>query len=130
MTREAVGTASLEVSFARASDTFFFWERGSPASPTTANSDLLVEALGTSGRVLGAYKLLRSEYSPTGIEITTWNGSFYGPSTPTGAKPQLGAAGLKLPFSVSKLRLTSVQEVVGGLRDDGPDYKVIAAAPR
>ncbi len=130
VTREAVGTASLEVKFGKPTDTFLFWERGSAASPTTANSDLLVEALDPWGRVVGAYKLLRSEYTPSGIAITTWNGSFASPSTPGGTKPLLGAIGLSLPFHVSRLRLTSVQQEVGGLRDDGPDYKVLATAPR
>lgn len=130
VTREAVGTASLEVVFAEATDTFLFWERGSAASATRANSDLLVEAIDQRGRVTGTYKLLRSEYTPEGIEITTWNGSFSSPSTPTGAKPQLGSIGLKLDHRTRKLRLTSVQQEVGGLRDDGPDYKVIAAESR
>lgn len=129
VTREAVGTASLEVSFAKPSDTFFFWERGNATSATTANSDLLVEALNGKGEVIAAYHLLRNEYTPTGIEITTWNGSFYSPSTAGGAFPLLGSVGLELDVPVKKLRLTSVQEAEGGQRDDGPDYKVIATAP-
>jgi hypothetical protein len=56
-------------------------------------------------------------------------GSFASPSTPDGAKPQLGSAGLSLDVPTRRLRLTSVQQDVGGIRDDGPDYKVIAAAP-
>jgi 6-phosphogluconolactonase (cycloisomerase 2 family) len=130
VTREAVGTASLQVTFAEATDTFLFWERGSAASSTRANSDVLVEAIDGAGRVTGAYKLLRSEYQPEGIEITTWNGSFSSPSTPTAAQPQLGSTGLKLDHRTRTLRLTSVQQEPGGLRDDGPDYKVIAASSR
>lgn len=126
VTRENLGTASVEVRFANPTDTFFFWERGSTTSPTTANSDLLVEALDVAGRVVASHKLLRSEYTPTGIAITTWNGSFASPSTPTGAPPQLGAAGLALTTQVTRLRLTSVQQAAGGTIDDGPDYKVIA----
>jgi len=126
VTREAVGTASLEVTFAKPSDTFFFWERGNATSPTTANSDLLVEALNGRGEVIAAHHLLRSEFAPTGIEITTWNGSFYSPSTPEGAFPQLGSIGLSLEVPVKTLRLTSIQQAEGGQRDDGPDYKVIA----
>jgi len=129
VTRENLGTASVEVRFASPTDTFFFWERGSATSPTTANSDLLVEALDGFGRVVASHKLLRTEYTPTGIAITTWNGSFASPSTPTGTPPQLGAAGLALSTKVTRLRLTSVQEAAGGTIDDGPDYKVIAVDP-
>jgi hypothetical protein len=105
----------------------FFWERGAATSPTMANSDLFVEALDDRGRVIASHKLLRSEYTPTGIAVTTWNGSFSSPSTPEGVPPQLGAAGLSLDKSVQRLRLTSVQEGDGGVNDDGPDYKVLAA---
>jgi hypothetical protein len=129
VTRENLGTASVEVRFPKPASTFFFWERGNATSPTTANSDLLVEALDDFGRTVASHKLLRSEYAPTGIAITTWNGSFASPSTPTGAPPQLGSAGLSLSTKVTRLRLTSVQEAPGGIIDDGPDYKVIAAEP-
>lgn len=128
VTRENLGTASVEVRFAEPTDTFFFWERGNATSPTTANSDLLVEALDQRGRVVASHKLLRSEYAPTGVAITTWNGSFASPSTPGGTPPQLGSVGLSLSTKVERLRLTSVQEAAGGTIDDGPDYKVIAAA--
>ncbi|MFT3923353.1 MAG: hypothetical protein QM778_12535 [Myxococcales bacterium] len=127
VTRENEGTASLEVSFAVPVNTLFFWERGSAASPTTANSDLLVEALDWKGEVTASYKLLRSQYTPTGIEITTWNGSFASPSTPGGAFPQLGSAGLALDGAARRFRLTSVQRAPGGVRDDGPDYKLVGA---
>jgi len=127
VTRENLGTASVEVRFASPTDTFFFWERGSTTSPTTANSDLLVEALDELGRPIASHKLLRSEYTPTGIAITTWNGSFSSPSTPGGTPPELGSAGLSLSTKVTRLRLTSIQQAAGGIVDDGPDYKVIAA---
>jgi hypothetical protein len=127
VTRENVGTASVEVSFALPVNTLFFWERGNATSPTTANSDLLVEALDWKGEVTASYKLLRSQYAPTGIAITTWNGSFASPSTPGGAYPLLGSVGLRLDGVARRFRLTSVQEEVGGTRDDGPDYKVIGA---
>jgi len=129
VTRENLGTASVELRFPKPTDTFFFWERGNATSPTTANSDLLVEALDGFGRVIASHKLLRSEYTPTGIAITTWNGSFASPSAPGGTPPQLGSAGLSLSTKVTRLRLTSIQEAAGGTVDDGPDYKVIAAAP-
>jgi hypothetical protein len=129
VTRENLGRASVEVRFPDPTDTFFFWERGNATSPTTANSDLLVEALDGFGRVVASHKLLRSEFAPTGIAITTWNGSFASPSTPGGAPPLLGSAGLSLNTKVTRLRLTSIQEAAGGIVDDGPDYKVIAAAP-
>lgn len=127
VTRENVGTASIEITFPYPVNRLFFWERGSVNSPTTANSDLLVEALDWRGRVVASTKLLRTQYVPTGIEITTWNGSFASPSSPTGVKPQLGAAGLALNGVARRFRLTSVQEPEGGVRDDGPDYKVIGA---
>lgn len=127
VTRENVGTASVELSFAVPVNTLFFWERGNTTSPTTANSDLLVEALDFRGEVSASYRLLRSAYTPTGIAITTWNGSFASPSTPTGTPPQLGSAGLALDGAARRFRLTSVQEAEGGLRDDGPDYKLVGA---
>jgi hypothetical protein len=129
VTRENLGTASVELRFPKPTDTFFFWERGNATSPTTANSDLLVEALDGVGRVVASHKLLRGEYAPTGIAITTWNGSFASPSSPGGTPPQLGSVGLALSTRVTRLRLTSVQEAEGGIVDDGPDYKVIAAGP-
>lgn len=128
VTRENQGTASVEVRFEEPTDTFFFWERGNASSPTTANSDLLVEALDEHGHVIASHKLLRSEYTATGIAITTWNGSFASPSTPGGNAPLLGSVGLSLSTKVDRLRLTSVQDTAGGVVDDGPDYKVIAAA--
>jgi hypothetical protein len=127
VTRENVGTASVEVTFAVPVNTLFFWERGNTNSPTTANSDLLVEALNWRGEVTASHKLLRSEYAPTGIAITTWNGSFASPSTPTGTPPQLGSVGLALDGTARRFRLTSVQQAEGGVRDDGPDYKLIGA---
>lgn len=127
VTRENVGKASVEVRFALPVNTLFFWERGSTSSPTTANSDILVEAIDQRGRVTASYKLLRSAYTPTGIAITTWNGSFASPSTPDGAYPQLGSVGLKLDGLAHRFRLTSVQEETGGVRDDGPDYKLLGA---
>ena len=130
VTRENVGTASVEVRFDEPATTFFFWERGSKTSPTGANSDVLVEALDARGHVIASHKLLRSEYVDSGIAITTWNGAFSSPTTPTGTPPELGAAGLLLDTPVERLRLTSVQQGPGGTNDDGPDYKVIAAKPR
>jgi hypothetical protein len=127
VTRENVGTASVELTFPYPINTLFFWERGSASSPTTANSDILVETLDWLGRVTASRKLLRSEYTPTGIEISTWNGSFASPSAPGNAPPQLGSAGLALDGITQRIRLTSVQGPVGGVRDDGPDYKVIGA---
>ncbi len=127
VTRENLGTASVEVRFEDPATTFFFWERGSSTSPTGANSDVLVEALDERGKVTGAHKLLRTEYTSTGISVTTWNGSFASPSTPDGVPPQLGSAGLSFGIPTRRLRLTSVQEGPGSTNDDGPDYKVIAA---
>lgn len=131
VTRENVGTAILDITFANPTNTFFFWERGSASTATTpgnGNSDILIEALDSSDQVTGSYKILRSQYTPTGIAITTWNGSFYSPSAPGGAKPELGSIGLQLDEAITKLRLTSVQEGPGGINDNGPDYKIIASA--
>ena len=129
VTRENVGTASEEIEFQRPTTTFFFWERGDDISPTKANSDVLVEALDEHGNVIATHKLLRSEYTPSGIRVTTWNGSFNSPTTPDGVQPPLGAAGLKLSVPARRLRLTSVQQAAGGVQDQGPDLKVIAAEP-
>lgn len=131
VTRENVGTAILDITFANPTNTFFFWERGSASTataPGNGNSDILIEALDSSDQVTGSYKILRSNYAPTGIAITTWNGSFSSPSTPGGAKPELGSIGLQLDEATTKLRLTSVQQGAGGTNDNGPDYKIIASA--
>ncbi|HVW29567.1 MAG TPA: exosortase-dependent surface protein XDP2 [Polyangiaceae bacterium] len=129
VTRENVGTASVELRFREPSTTFFFWERGDTTSPTGANSDTLVEALDGRGRTIASHKLLRTEYSATGISVTTWNGAFKLPSTPDGALPVLGSVGLSLEIPVSRLRLTSTQQAAGGTQDNGPDYKVVASDP-
>ncbi len=127
VTRENVGTASVELRFSKPSTVFFFWERGAKTSPTGANSDTLVEALDARGHVYASYKLLRTEYTDSGVAVTTWNGAFNSPTTLTGTPPELGSAGLSIDVPTDRLRLTSVQQGPGGTNDDGPDYKVLAA---
>ena len=129
MTRKNVGTASLLVRFLKPTRRFFFWERGSTTSPTTANSDLLVEALDWRGRVTASYKLLRSDTLHRDRRHHLER-LLLEPKHPGRHAPELGSVGLELDYPTTTLRLTSVQEEPGGVRDDGPDYKVIAEASR
>lgn len=114
VTREAPGLAIVDVDFAKPTDTFFLWERG-------ANSDLLVEALDDQGGVVGSYTVLRQNYANTGIIVTTDNGSFLNNGQ------ALGAIGFRTDQAVSHLRLASFNTDV--LDYNGPDYKILAAAP-
>jgi len=67
VTRESAPNTSLEVSFANAIDTIYFWERGGNAgSSIYGDSDILVEALDDSGNAIAGYKILRKNYTPGG----------------------------------------------------------------
>lgn len=114
VTRENRGLAIVDVSFAQATDTFFFWERG-------FNSDLLVEALDADGKVTGSYTILRANYAQSGVVVSTDNGAF------VLAGQQLGSIGLYTDVAVSRLRLVSVKSDT--LDYNGPDYKLLAAIP-
>jgi hypothetical protein len=116
VTREAIGTAILDVSFATPTNTFFFYERGS--ATVAGNSDLLVEALNDDGQVIAAYKILRGGYTDTGLVVSTDVGAF------SVLNVRLGSIGLHLDVLTSRLRLISTQ--AANFQDGGPDYKVLA----
>jgi hypothetical protein len=138
VTRESAPKASIEVSFADAIDTVFFWERGgTPGTDIYGDSDILVEALGDTNDVIASYHILRDSYSPAGYNISTLvnrpnptdlpllnNGPF-----------NIGSLGLSLQGATTRtLRLTSTDNnrgPIGGtppfFGDNGPDFKIIAA---
>lgn len=132
VTRESAPTASFEVSFTRAINKVFFWERGGSAgSSTYGDSDLLVEAIDDFGNVTASYRILRQNYSPAGYNISTVvspilnNGPF-----------NIGSIGLSLDGGATRtLRLTSSDNnrgPIGGTPpyygDNGPDFKLVAVA--
>uniref|UniRef100_A0A832GYV5 PEP-CTERM sorting domain-containing protein n=1 Tax=Oscillatoriales cyanobacterium SpSt-402 TaxID=2282168 RepID=A0A832GYV5_9CYAN len=127
ITREEGSTASFKAFFPNPVNTFFFWERGgTPGSSVAGNSDLLVEALDSDGEtVLASYKILRSNYTNSGVTVVTDVQAFQvGPQN-------LGSIGLRLDDGATKtLRLTSSNNNLGALGgDNGPDFKVVAAVP-
>jgi hypothetical protein len=113
VTRENLGLAVLDVSFAVPTNTFFVWERG-------GNSDLLVQALDAQDQVTGSFTIQRANYTATGIVVTTDNGAFLNNGQ------ALGSIGLQTDTAVSKLRLVSLQSDV--VKHNGPDYKILATA--
>jgi len=127
VTRENGNTASIEVDFPNPVNTFFFWERGgTPGGAVAGDSDLLVEALSNNGStVLATYHIRRSQYRKADYNISTVvppvlnNGPF-----------NIGSLGINLQgITTTKLRLTSTNNNLGPLNgDNGPDFKVIAAA--
>jgi hypothetical protein len=118
VTREAIGTAILDVRFATPTNTFFFYERGSATQ--AGNSDILVEALDGDGAVIGAYKILRANYTDTGLVVSTDVGAF------SVLDVKLGSIGIQLDVNVSRLRLISTQ--ASNVQDGGPDWKILASA--
>lgn len=133
VTRESASTASFEVAFDHPIDKVFFWERGGTAgSSVYGDSDLLVEALDNVGSVIASYRILRQNYSAANYNISTVvspilnNGPF-----------NIGSIGLSLDGGTTRtLRLTSTDNnkgPIGGTPpysgDNGPDFKLIAAAP-
>jgi len=127
VTRENGNTAIIEVDFPNPVNTFFFWERGgTPGGAVAGDSDLLVEALSNDGStVLATYYIRRSQYRKADYNISTVvppvlnNGPF-----------NIGSLGINLQgITTTKLRLTSTDNNLGRTNgDNGPDFKVIAAA--
>ncbi len=113
VTRENPGSAVLDLSFATPTNNFLFFERG-------FNSDLQVQALNASDQVIGSFTILRANYTPTGIIVSTDNNAF------VLAGQQLGSIGVQSDEAVSRLRLSSYRSDV--LNYNGPDYKVLAVA--
>jgi hypothetical protein len=121
VTRENVGVAVTDYTFAQPTNTFFYWERG-------IDSDADIFALNSSQQVIGALKIYRSAETPTGIFISTENGAF------NITNQQLGSIGFQTSQPISELEIASVQYVPVGAAesadhgDDGPDYKILATA--
>lgn len=118
VTRENVGTALVDYTFAQPTTTFFYWERG-------IDSDATIEALDAGHNVIASYHILRQEETNTNLLVSSENGAFNLQNL------KLGSLGLQLSQPVSELRVLSVQLAPGGTGagDDGPDYKLLAAAP-
>lgn len=138
VTRENAAKASIEVSFADAIDTVFFWERGgTPGTSTHGDSDIFVEALSDTKDVIASYYIRRESYSPAGYNISTRV------NRPNPADPPLlnngpfniGSLGVRLEGATTRtLRLTSSDNNLGPIGgtppfsgDNGPDFKIIAA---
>jgi hypothetical protein len=119
VTRESDGLAVTDYTFAQPTNTFFYFERG-------IDSDADIFALNSSQQVIGALKIYRSAETPTGIFISTENGSF------NITNQQLGSIGFQTSEPISELEVASVQYVPVGAAesanhgDDGPDYKILA----
>jgi hypothetical protein len=101
------GVSAFTLSFAQATDTFFFWERG-------GNSDFTVEALGSNGSVLTSTKVLRSPLNYAGYSIDT---------TEISGAQKVSSYGLKLDSAVTKIRVKT-----NGVADKGADWKVVASS--
>lgn len=106
---EDKGNFTIDISFSKAVNRLFFWERG-------MNSKLKVQALGASDTVLAEYLLDSANgFNYAGFDIDT---------TEIGGKQKVGALGLFLDgTSAKKFRLISETSY------NGPDFKVTAAAP-
>jgi hypothetical protein len=121
VTRESPGVAVTAYTFAQPTNTFFYWERG-------IDSDATIFALDSNQDVIGALKIYRQNETPTGIFISTENGSF------NITNQQLGSIGFQTSQPISELEVASTQYVSGGAAsssdhgDDGPDYKILATA--
>ncbi len=106
---EDKGRFVMDLFFNEATDRFLFWERG-------MNSNMLVEALDDAGGVLTSYLFnsKNSQYAGFGIDTKEIVGT-----------QKVGSQGLLLNGATSKrLRLTAK-----GASSNGPDFKVVSAAP-
>ncbi len=113
-TEDDYGTSIIEVFFGKATDTFFFWERGNALTandPGPGNSDLFVESLDKFGNVLDKFKITRDMWKDAGYSINTKE---------INENQQVGSLGLKGTQKAVGLRLTSHKGF------NGPDYKVVA----
>ncbi len=113
-TEDDYGTSIIEVFFGKATDTFFFWERGNALTandPGPGNSDLFVESLDKFGNVLDKFKITRDMWKDAGYSINTKE---------INENQKVGSLGLKGTQKAVGLRLTSHKGF------NGPDYKVVA----
>lgn len=117
-TEDDYGTSIIDVFFGKATDTFFFFERGNALTaedPGPGNSDLLVESLDKYGKVLETFTITRDKWTTTGYSIATKE--IKGTDD---AIQEVGSYGLKASKKAMGLRLTSHKGF------NGPDYKVFA----
>lgn len=134
VTRESANKVIIDVSFANAVNTFFFWERGgTPGSTVAGDSDILVEALSDDGSsVLASYKILRANYTKAGYNISTRvnRPNPLDPPLLNNGPFNIGSIGISLGSTYAKnLRLTSVGNNLGPQGgDNGPDFKIVAAS--
>lgn len=113
-TEDDYGTSIIEVFFGKATDTFFFWERGNALTandPGPGNSDLFVESLDKFGKVLETFTITRNMWKDAGYSINTKE---------INENQKVGSLGLKGTQKAVGLRLTSHKGF------NGPDYKVVA----
>ncbi|MEW5860161.1 MAG: exosortase-dependent surface protein XDP2 [Cyanobacteriota bacterium] len=113
-TEDDYGTSIIEVFFGKATDTFFFFERGNAltaSDPGPGNSDLLVESLDKFGKVLETFKITRNMWTATGYSLNTKE---------INENQAVGSLGLKGTQRAMGLRLSSFKGF------NGPDYKVVA----
>lgn len=113
-TEDDYGTSIIEVFFGKATDTFFFFERGNALTakdPGPGNSDLLVESLDKFGNVLEMFKITRDMWTTTGYSLNTKE---------INENQEVGSLGLKGSQKAMGLRLSSFKGY------NGPDYKVFA----
>ncbi|QKD84718.1 PEP-CTERM sorting domain-containing protein [Thermoleptolyngbya sichuanensis A183] len=102
------GSFVIDLFFNRATDRFFFWERG-------MNSSLLVQALDDAGNKLAEYLLDSSTSNYAGYSIDT---------VEINHSQRVGAQGLWLNGArTNRLRL-----IANGAAFNGPDFKVVAAS--
>ncbi|MEP0754285.1 PEP-CTERM sorting domain-containing protein [Trichocoleus sp. Lan] len=121
-TEDDYGTSIIDVFFGKATDTFFFFERGNPFTKDPkvkdlgpGNSDLLVESLDKYGKVLETFTITRDKWTTTGYSIATKE--IKGTDDEI---QEVGSYGLKASKKAMGLRLTSHKGF------NGPDYKVFA----
>lgn len=113
-TEDDYGTSIIEVFFGKATDTFFFFERGNPkpgATQTAGNSDLKVDSLDKFGNVLETFTITRNMWTDAGYSINTKE---------INENQKVGSLGLKGSQKAVGLRLSSFKGF------NGPDYKVVA----
>ncbi len=113
---EDTGSFVLDVSFARAAQDFFFWERG-------MNSRLTIQALDAFGSVIAEFNANSHpdarQFQNAGFSILT--GEIY--DAGRGTPQVVGSLGLRLSQATNRLRLISNRNFAG------PDFKVMAAVP-
>ncbi len=116
-TEENMGSATLDVFFTQASDTFYLFERGGELKSTAAagNSDLTVQGLDAKGNLVGqAFTIGKSMWTNAGYAINTRE--------------------VESAQKVGSFGLSSKNGAFAGLRlitnSSGADFKVVAATTK